>query len=108
MSKSEKASFFGNHAPAEMCVPESRFASVGEALGGLASAEYFGAEYCRFRQIMGSTKLDREQKEAAFKALFLLYLNLPEAAHAKVESAFLALSNEFQTRMFLEMTRRAP
>lgn len=68
-----------------------------DALGEIATDKYFSQEYCRFRNIMGSKKFSTEQKVAAYRALFLVYINLP--TDSKLASMWGAISSEFMKRL---------
>jgi hypothetical protein len=69
--------------------------------------EYFMAELQRFREVMCSTLYTMEQKDRAFEALSLLYVNgyqLPKGDDEKFSKVFMHVSEEWATRAAFELT----
>lgn len=69
--------------------------------------EYFMGELNSFREVMCSTQYTMEQKDRAFEALSLLYVNgyqLPKGDDEKFTKAFMATSDEWATRAAFELT----
>lgn len=61
--------------------------------------EYFGREYCAFRDLMGATKTTGVQADRAFSAIMLLWLN--RAKDSKLSDNFIVtLTKEFSVRRY--------
>jgi hypothetical protein len=77
---------------------------MSDALKELATPEYFREEVLRFREVMCSRAYTLEQKETAFGAITLLYLNLPKGAQKEMD-LYKYLADEWSRRHSYEVLR---
>lgn len=55
----------------------------------------------RFREYMGQTKWDGEQRRSGFRLVTLAYVNLGDEADERLANLYLAVAREYDRRMEL-------
>lgn len=78
---------------------------IHNSIADIASEKYFYSEMLEFRQVMGSTKFTLDQKDDGFRAITLLYFNLPNATETNIMH-YTALAKEWTIRRIYEEMRK--